>query len=111
MAQSSFSPGILRALQNILQLIPARANNPHALYDCWRATMGKICPIDAFFVGYFYKDQTIAFPYTFDGEVYDSPDRHIYADNGVAAWVLIWIYVRWANRHYDVAVEALRRRQ
>jgi uncharacterized membrane protein (DUF485 family) len=28
----------------------------------------------------------------------------------VAAWVLIWIYVRWANRHYDAAVDALRGR-
>jgi uncharacterized membrane protein (DUF485 family) len=28
----------------------------------------------------------------------------------VAAWVLIWIYVRWANKHYDVAIEALRGR-
>ena len=28
----------------------------------------------------------------------------------VAAWVLIWIYVRWANKHYDVAIEALRAR-
>jgi uncharacterized membrane protein (DUF485 family) len=28
----------------------------------------------------------------------------------VAAWVLIWIYVRWANAHYDVAVDALRGR-
>ena len=27
----------------------------------------------------------------------------------VAAWVLIWIYVRWANKHYDVAVDAIRR--
>ena len=26
----------------------------------------------------------------------------------VAAWVLIWIYVRWANKHYDTAVDALR---
>jgi uncharacterized membrane protein (DUF485 family) len=28
----------------------------------------------------------------------------------VAAWVLIWIYVRWANRHYDAAIDALRDR-
>ena len=28
----------------------------------------------------------------------------------VAAWVLIWIYVRWANTHYDAAVAALRAR-
>jgi uncharacterized membrane protein (DUF485 family) len=28
----------------------------------------------------------------------------------VAAWVLIWIYVRWANTHYDTAVAGLRHR-
>ena len=28
----------------------------------------------------------------------------------VAAWVLIWIYVRWANSHYDAAIDALRER-
>ena len=28
----------------------------------------------------------------------------------VAAWVLIWIYVRWANRHYDAAIAAYRGR-
>jgi uncharacterized membrane protein (DUF485 family) len=28
----------------------------------------------------------------------------------IAAWVLIWIYVRWANTHYDAAIEALRGR-
>jgi uncharacterized membrane protein (DUF485 family) len=28
----------------------------------------------------------------------------------VSAWVLIWVYVRWANRHYDVKVAELRRR-
>jgi uncharacterized membrane protein (DUF485 family) len=27
----------------------------------------------------------------------------------VAAWVLIWVYVRWANRHYDTAIDAARR--
>ena len=26
----------------------------------------------------------------------------------VAPWVLIWIYVRWANRHYDAVVAGLR---
>jgi len=28
----------------------------------------------------------------------------------VAAWGLIWIYVRWANSHYDAAIDALRGR-
>ena len=27
----------------------------------------------------------------------------------VAAWVLIWVYVRWANLHYDPAIEAARK--
>lgn len=29
----------------------------------------------------------------------------------VAAWVLIWIYVRWANSHYDTAIAAIRRQR
>jgi uncharacterized membrane protein (DUF485 family) len=27
-----------------------------------------------------------------------------------SSWVLIWLYVRWANRHYDAAVARLRGR-
>ena len=27
----------------------------------------------------------------------------------VTAWVLTWIYVRWANTHYDTAIEGMRR--
>jgi uncharacterized membrane protein (DUF485 family) len=26
----------------------------------------------------------------------------------VTAWLLTWVYVRWANRHYDPALRALR---
>ena len=28
----------------------------------------------------------------------------------LAAWLLIWVYVRWANVHYDSAIAALRDR-
>jgi uncharacterized membrane protein (DUF485 family) len=28
----------------------------------------------------------------------------------VSAWVLVWLYVRWANQHYDSAIDALRSR-
>ena len=28
----------------------------------------------------------------------------------VSAWIFIWIYVRWANDHYDRTVNALRGR-
>ena len=27
----------------------------------------------------------------------------------VASWILTWIYVRWANAHYDTAVDRLNR--
>ncbi len=27
----------------------------------------------------------------------------------VASWALTWVYVRWANAHYDAAVGALKR--
>jgi len=27
----------------------------------------------------------------------------------VVAWVLTWIYIRWANAHYDSSIEGLRR--
>ena len=27
----------------------------------------------------------------------------------VAAWVLTWVYVRWANTHYDATVRSLRK--
>jgi uncharacterized membrane protein (DUF485 family) len=26
----------------------------------------------------------------------------------VLSWILTWVYVRWANRHYDAALRALR---
>jgi len=29
----------------------------------------------------------------------------------VSAWVLIWVYVRWANSHYDRTVASLRERE
>ena len=27
----------------------------------------------------------------------------------LTAWVLMWIYVRWANTHYDTAIDGMRR--
>ena len=26
-----------------------------------------------------------------------------------SAWVLIWVYVRWANNHYDASIDRVRR--
>ena len=27
----------------------------------------------------------------------------------VVSWLLTWVYVRWANRHYDAALDELRK--
>jgi uncharacterized membrane protein (DUF485 family) len=27
----------------------------------------------------------------------------------LTAWILMWIYVRWANAHYDTAIAGMRR--
>jgi uncharacterized membrane protein (DUF485 family) len=27
----------------------------------------------------------------------------------LSAWVLIWVYVRWANSHYDAAIAGMRK--
>ena len=27
----------------------------------------------------------------------------------VTAWVLTWVYIRWANTHYDTSIRGLRR--
>jgi uncharacterized membrane protein (DUF485 family) len=27
----------------------------------------------------------------------------------VVAWVLTWVYIRWANAHYDASLDGLRR--
>ena len=27
----------------------------------------------------------------------------------LVAWLLMWIYVRWANAHYDTAIDGMRR--
>ena len=27
----------------------------------------------------------------------------------LTAWVLMWVYVRWANTHYDTAIDGMRR--
>lgn len=60
----------------------------HLLYDFLRATMGKIVRVDAFYVGFFRSNSTIAYPYTYDREEYEAPGVHTYGPNGVSAWLL-----------------------
>lgn len=50
--------------------------------------MAKVCRVDAFYVGFFRGDKTIAFPYNFDGQEYDIPEQLNYSEQGMCAWIL-----------------------
>lgn len=62
--------------------------DPYGLYDYWRATMGKICQVDTFYVGFYREDRTIVYPYNFDEQAYSDPDVHTYGEHGMCAWTL-----------------------
>lgn len=83
-----FSPEVAAILRDADRKIRARSGSRHALYNYWRVTMGKICQVDAFYIGFFRGDRTIAYPYNYDGQEYVHPDVHTYGDNGMAAWIL-----------------------
>ena len=40
--------------------------------------------------------------------VWAEPVTYINHRHSVASWLLTWIYVRWANTHYDTALENAR---
>jgi DNA-binding NarL/FixJ family response regulator len=87
MSGSDFSIEVRRILSDAMTNMYARSGDRHALYNYWRVSMSKICPVDAFFVGFFVDEDYIAFPYTFDGREYEWPARHTYSGNGVTAWI------------------------
>jgi DNA-binding CsgD family transcriptional regulator len=99
MSGSDFSIEVRRILSDATTNMYARSGDRHSLYNYWRVTMGKICQVDAFFVGFFVDEGYIVYPYTFDGKEYEWPARHTYADNSVSAWV------REHNRTYTYGLD------
>ncbi|GLY86142.1 LuxR C-terminal-related transcriptional regulator [Actinoallomurus iriomotensis] len=51
--------------------------------------MGKICRVDAFYIGFYRGDRTIAYPYNYDGREYVHPEVHTYGEHNMAAWMLV----------------------
>jgi DNA-binding CsgD family transcriptional regulator len=89
MPQFSFSASTAAILRDADRKIRARVGGSHhALYDYWRVTMGKICPVDSFYVGFHQENRTIVFPYNYDGHEYVYPDFHTYGDNSLATYIL-----------------------
>lgn len=60
----------------------------HRRYDFLRATMAKLVPVDAFYVGFYCADAKIAYPYTYDVGEYESPGVHTFGSRSLGAWLL-----------------------
>lgn len=62
--------------------------NHHLLYQLVRITISRIAHVDSFYVGYYYPQQEMVFPYSFDGQEYDDPESFQYSNDGLSAWML-----------------------
>ncbi|GAA3822207.1 hypothetical protein GCM10022226_48260 [Sphaerisporangium flaviroseum] len=66
--------------------------NHHALFDYWRFALSTICPVDAFYVGFYREGRKIVYPYTFDDSIaikrYVPPEVFWYGPKGQAEWIL-----------------------
>ena len=89
MPEFAFSAATAAILRDADRKIRARVGGSHhALYNYWRVTMAKICPVDSFYVGFYKENRTIVFPYNFDGHEYVYPDIHTYGEHSLATYIL-----------------------
>jgi DNA-binding CsgD family transcriptional regulator len=89
MSEFIFSANTAAILRDADRKIRARVGGSHhALYNYWRVTMAKICPVDSFYVGFYKENRTIVFPYNFDGHEYVYPDIHTYGEHTLATYIL-----------------------
>jgi DNA-binding NarL/FixJ family response regulator len=89
MSEFVFSASTAAILRDADRKIRARVGGSHhALYNYWRVTMAKICPVDSFYVGFYKENRTIVFPYNFDGHEYVYPDIHTYGEHTLATYIL-----------------------
>jgi DNA-binding CsgD family transcriptional regulator len=77
---------ILRDADRHIRGLPS--GDHHRRYDYLRATMAKLVPVDAFFVGFYRADATIAYPYTYDLGEYESPGVLTFGPRSLGAWLL-----------------------
>jgi DNA-binding CsgD family transcriptional regulator len=89
MPEFVFSAPTAAILRDADRKIRARVGGSHhALYDYWRATMAKICRVDAFYVGFYQENRTVVFPYNYDGHEYVFPEVHTYGEQSLATYML-----------------------
>lgn len=69
-------------------LLKMAGESHHLLYHFLRTTASKIAHVDAFYIGFYYKGNRMAFPYLIDGQIHDDPNTNSYSDSSPAAWIL-----------------------
>ncbi|MEU9685373.1 helix-turn-helix transcriptional regulator [Amycolatopsis japonica] len=90
-------------LREAFYKIDANYRNDHyGLYDYVRAVMGKIVPLDHFYIGFFHGASRVRYPYGYDSGQYEDPASHTYGPHGQAAWLLK--HRQTYRRHYDNGV-------
>lgn len=87
--KDQFSKEVALVLRNADRHMRAMASQSHYnVYHFWRITMTKLCRVDAFYIGFYRDNRTITFPYNFDEQNYDAPERLNYGEHGLCAWIL-----------------------
>ena len=88
-ASNMLSPETIALLRDADRSIQKLAfGSHHMLYQFVCLTMERIASVDSFYVGYYCPGQEMLFPYSFDGQEYDDPERFPYVEDGLAAWML-----------------------
>ena len=90
MKQTALPPHIARILaESQPRLLALGGGSHYPLYHLLRVTAAQVAPVDSFYIGFFCDDNTaMLFPYTYDGEEADDPDKSDFAPDGITATLL-----------------------
>lgn len=91
-------------------LLALGGGSHYPLYHLLRVTAAQIAPVDSFYIGFFCDDNTaMLFPYTYDGEVCDDPDKYNFALDGITATLLKTQQPYWFQNDKGVLLKKGRR--
>ena len=89
----------LRLLHDADRALLALAGDSHyPLYHLLRRTCQQIAPVDSFYIGFFCPGEAaMLFPYSYDGQEYDQPEKADYGPDGITAWILRHRQAYWSG--------------
>ena len=89
----------LRLLHDADRALLALAGDSHyPLYHLLRRTCQQIAPVNSFYIGFFCPGEAaMLFPYSYDGQEYDQPEKADYGPDGITAWILHHRRAYWSG--------------